>query len=446
MRIGNYDIGFFYARRVEQRSMSLSNPATAAYFGLPTLAPGISVTNDTVLSIPPAFAAVRYISEGIASLNRGVYRRDNDGDVFPDHGSPVAQLFDGRPHPYYTTFDFLQALVSNACLGNGYARIHRDAVTMRPTALEIIPQEFVTIEYDRLGQLYYHVCGTIDQKVINVYLPETEMIHIKGVTFTGISGKRMSLVHSGVFGTSLSAQKYSKTWFEKGASVGGLITFPLPLAPDQRRMVQDKIESAHAGAANAGSVMVLDAGADFKAITAGPQDAQVIDFANLSTVQVSQIFKIPLHLLSQLDRSTFSNMEQQNQDFVVHCLQPWGKKISEEITTKLFTTSEVKNRRRFFAFDLEPLQMGDMASQAAFFSSAIQNGWMTPNEVRAKKNLNKIKGGDDLFIQQNMARMEDLEEITKNKTNGQVQETQTEAPQKDKQQENGIPAAAATDN
>lgn len=442
MRIGNYDIGFFYARKVEQRGLSLSNPATAAYLGFPTSSPfQAQVNNDTVLSIPPAFAAIRYISEGIASLNRGVFKRDSDGDVFPDHGSPVAQIFDGRPHPYYTTFDFLQALVSNACMGNGYARIHRDPVTMRPVAIEILPQEFVDIVYNRLGELYYHVCGSINEQVVNVYLPETEMIHIKGVSFTGVQGKRMTLTHSGVFATSLGAQKYSKTWFEKGATVGGIITFPLPLNPQQREMVDKKITDAHAGAANAGSVMVLDAGADFKAITVGPKDAHVVDFANLSTIQVSQIFKIPLHLLSQLDRSTFSNMEQQNQDFVVHCLQPWAKKIGEEFTTKLFTTSEVRNRRRFFAFDLEPLQMGDMEAQAAFFSSAIQNGWMTPNEVRAKKNMNKVEGGDKLFIQQNMAPMEQLEEILKGKQNGQVQ-TPPQEGQEDQNTDNEQPAAA----
>lgn len=444
MRIGNYEIGLFYARKVEQRGMSLSNPATANILGFPTFTPGVAVVNnDTVLGIPPAFAAIRYISEGIASLNRGVFRRETDGDITPDHGSPVAQLFDGRPHPYYTSFDFLQALVSNACMGNGYARIHRDPVTMKPVALELIPQEFVDIQYDRLGQMYYHVCGTIDERVVNVYLPETEMLHIKGVSFTGIQGKRMTWVHSGVFSTSLGAQKYSKTWFEKGATVGGIITFPLPLSKEQREMVDKKITDAHSGAANAGSVMVLDAGADFKAITVGPKDAHVVDFANLSTIQVSQLFKIPLHLLSQLDRSTFSNMEQQNQDFVVHCLQPWAKKIQEEFTTKLFTTSEVRNRRRFFAFDLEPLQMGDMQAQAAFFSSAIQNGWMTPNEVRAKKNLNKIDGGDKLFIQQNMAPMDALEDIVKGKNNGQVQAQETpKTEDQNTQTDNEQPAAA----
>ena len=450
MRIGQYDIGLFYAHKVQEnvqeRSVSLSSPATAAYFGIPTGSPHFQVSNDTVLGIAPAWSAIRYITEGIASLGRGVFTRQADGDVFPDHGSPVAQLFDGRPHPHYTTFDFFQALISNACLGNGYARIHRDPATMKPYALELIPQEMVQPDHTPTGQLFYRITGTMENKTVSYYLPETEIIHIKGVTFTGITGKPVTLVHGGSFSTAIGGQKYGQTWFEKGASVGGLITFPNALSKEQREMLRDKLEDQHTGSRNAGSMMVLDAGADFKPVQAGPQDAAVMDFSNMSTVQVSQIFKVPLHLLSQLDRSTFSNMEQQNQDFVVHCLLPWTKKIEEELTTKLFTTSEVRTRRRFFAFDLSTLQMGDMDSQAKFFASAIQNGWMTPNEVRAKKNLNNIEGGDQLFIQQNMAPMDRLNEILDGKNNGQVQTQPADAAQDSEtettDEKDGQPSAA----
>lgn len=422
MRLLGYEIGFFYARKAETaqgvRSMSLTNPANLSLFGIDTsfLSSGAgSVTNETVLRIPPAWSAIRYISEGIASLDRGVFRRDSDGDVFPDHGSPVSYLFDGRPHPCYTTFDFFQTIIANACLGNGYARIHFDGQTARPVALELIPQEMVQQYYGPSGQLFYQVTGILNNQSVNVMLSETEMLHIKGVTLTGLLGKRVSLVHSWSFSTSIGAQQYSNTYFEKGASVGGLITFPNALSKEQRDVLKSKLEGSHAGSKNAGSIMVLDAGADFKAMQAGPKDAAVIDFRNLTTVEVSQIFKVPLHLLSQLDRATFSNIEQQNQDFVVHCLLPWARKVEEEITTKLFTTSEIRNRRRFFAFDLSAMQMGDMEAQSKFFASAIQNGWMTPNEVRAKKNLNKIEGGDTLFIQQNMAPMDALDEILKGK-------------------------------
>lgn len=433
MRVGNYEIGLFYARKVEQpsaRGLDLTNPAVASYLGLTQYAPGgTSISNEIVLTIPPAWSAIRYISEGIASLGRGVFQRQPDGDVFPDHSSPVSYLVDGRPHPHYTMFDFLQTIVSNACLGNGYARIHFDPATARPYALELIPQECVAEVYSPSGQLFYHVSGMLDNKAINVYLPETEMIHIKGVSFTGLSGKRVSFVHQSSFSLGVNSAKYSQTYFEKGASVGGLITFPNQLSKDQRDILRGKLEDQHLGGKNAGSIMVLDAGADFKPMQAGPENSKVIDFANLSTVEVSQIFKVPLHLLSQLDRSTFSNMEQQNQDFVVHCLRPWAKKIEEEFNSKLFTTSESRTRRRFFAFDLDAMMMGDMQAQAAFFSSAIQNGWMTPNEIRAKKNMNKIDGGDTLFIQQNMSPMELLGEILKAKSNGQEKEqTQTQIP------------------
>lgn len=440
MRIGDYDIGFFYARKVQeptgQRGLDLTNPSIAAYLGLTTYSPGgTTISNDIVLTIPPAWSAIRYISEGVASLGRGVFTRQSDGDVFPDHNSPVSYLIDGRPHPHYSMFDFLQTLVSNACLGNGYARIHFDPQTARPWALELIPQECVAVVYAASGQLFYHVSGVFDNKSVNVYLPETEMIHIKGVSFTGLLGRSVSFVHQGTFSLGVNSAKYSEAYFEKGASVGGLITFPNQLSKEQRDILKVKLTEQHLGGKNAGSIMVLDAGADFKPMQAGPENSKVIDFANLSTVEVSQIFKVPLHLLSQLDRSTFSNMEQQNQDFVTHCLRPWGKKIEEEFNSKLFTVSESRTRRKFFAFNFDVMMMGDMESQGQFFASLVQNAIMKPDEIRVRYlNMNRVEGGDKLYMQQNMAPLDALAEILNAKYG--AAETQTETPEAEDDEDN----------
>lgn len=423
----------------EQRSTSLANPDNARYFATPSFNSNITVNNDTVFKIAPAWAALSYIADGIASLGRGVFTRDPDGDVFPDFTSPVAQLFNGRPHPHYNTHVFLQALTRNACLGNGFAHIHRDPVTMRPVSLEIIPQELVQLVYGPDGSLFYWVSGVLQDRSVNYVLPETEMLHIKGVTVTGEYGRKVSLVHRDTFAVNIAAQQYSNKFFEQGASLSGIISFPNQLTKEQREFLKQEFASKYGGALNAGKVMPLDGGAKYERIQSNPQEAAVLDFRNLSTEEVSQIFKVPLHLLSKLDNSSFSNMEQQNQDFVLHCLQPWSLQIQEEFTTKLFTTSEVRNRRRFFAFDLSTMQMGDMEAQSKFYASAIQNGWMTPNEVRAKKNLNKVEGGDQLFIQQNMAPMDMLAEILQGKNGQTQQQAQTTG-------ENSPSGDATTDN
>jgi len=424
MEIFGYEIGLFYARKAAKAetraspSYELTNPQLLTVLGYPNgqFNAKIGVDNNVVLEIAPAWAAIRYISEGIANLGRGIFRRDTDGDVFPDYNSPIAQLFNGRVHPHYTTFDFLQTLVTNACLGNGYARIYRDPGTFRPTMLEIIPQDLVSIVYGQDGQLFYWISGIIDDKSVNVVLPETEMIHIKGVTMTGAAGRRVSLVHRNNFAQDIAALQYSNKYFEQGATVGGVVTFPNPITKEQRIAAEAKLRDQHAGAANAGGVMILDAGAKYEAIQNNPKDAAVIDFRSLTTVTVSQIFKVPLHLLSDLTKSTFSNIEQQNQDFVVHCLEPWAGKIEEEFTSKLFTTSEVRTRRRFFAFDFTQYKMGDMQSQAAFFSSMVQNGIMSRNEVRAKFNMNRMEGGDDLTVQINLTPIDLLEKVMTQKT------------------------------
>jgi len=421
----------------EQRGAPLTDATIVRYFGTPSANPNIYVTDESILALPPAWAAIAYIADGIASLKRGVFYRESHGDVTPDFASPVAQLFNGRPHPHYNTHVFIQTLTRNACFGNGYARIYRDD-NAKPLMLEIIPPEIVQLVFSNTGELFYWVSGTMYDISVNYYLPATDMIHIKGVTVTGEMGRKVSLVHRDSISVGIGSQQYSNTYMAKGATVGGIYSFPNVLSEKQYNALRKQIQENYSGTQNAGESLILDGGADFKPVQNNPQQAAVLDFRNLTTVDVSQIFKVPLHLLSQLDKSTFSNMEQQNQDFVIHCLQPWSLQIQEEFTTKLFTTSEVKNRRRFFAFDLSTMMMGDMAAQATFYASAIQNGWMTPNEVRGQKNLNKIDGGDKLFIQQNMAPMDTLDEILKSKyadtpttdaTNGDAESDTADEPQ-----------------
>ena len=435
MRFGNYDIGLFYARKVvdtpqsqptdQQRGLAVSNPALAEYLGLTSPSYTAGVSERQVLGLPPAWSAIRYISESIASLDRGVFTRDADGDVTPDYDSPVARLFNGRPHPHYTTSDFLQALMTSACFGNGYARIWRDDVTNDPVRLELVPREMVRITYSTDGTLFYFVSGFLSGRHVSWMVPETDMIHIKGVTMTGIDGQRVNLIHKNSFSAGVGAQQYTDSWFNSGASVGGILSYQGVLKKEQRDKIVAKLKQRHLGALNAGSMMLLDGGAEFKPVTAGPKDSKVIDFSNLNTVETSQIFKVPLHLLSHLDNSSFSNMEQQNQDYIIHCLHPWTVKVAEEFTTKLMTTLQVRRRRKFFSLDLKKMQMGDMEAQAKFFSSMVQNAIWTPNEVRLAQGKNKHPDGDNLFIQQSMAPVNELVDILKAKTNGSEQPEQS---------------------
>lgn len=360
-----------------------------------------------MLSIPPAFAAIAYISKAVAAMPFSVYRKTDNGSKEAD-GHPVFSLFTGRPHPHYTRYTFFQSLVANALLGDGYARIHFDAM-MRPAYLELLPSGSVWAEYAPDGTLYYRVSGSLNGKQVSTVLADFEVLHIKGVSFNGINGLPVRLIHADTFGTATQSQRYSNNFFKNGAHVSGVVTTPGVLPAGGAERLRNEFFKSFGGVDKVASVPVLDGGMDFKKIGLNPQEAAVMDFRKLTAQDCSRIWQIPLHLLSELERSTFTNMEQQTADFVTHTVLPLVRQIEQELNSKLFTTSEIRRGAYFCRFNLNGLMRADSESRAKFYTAGIQNGWLTPNDVRLLENMNTVDGGDDLLIQLNMQKMKDMQ-------------------------------------
>ena len=360
-----------------------------------------------MLSVTPAFAAIAYISKAVAALPYSVFKRTDKGSE-PADTHPVFALFAGRPHPHYTKYTFFQALVANALMGDGYARIHYGA-DMRPTALELLPRQSVQCEAASDGSLWYQVSGQLNGRSVSTKLADWEVLHIKGLSLTGLNGLPIRVIHSDSLGMALSSQKYSKNFFDNGAHISGLVKVPGALKPGDAQKIREEITSKYGGTDNTGSVAVLDANMDFVKIGLNPAEAAVIDFRKLTVQDCSRIWQIPMHLLADLERSTFTNMEQQSADFLTHTVLPLVKQIEEEFNTKLFTASEMRTRRYFTRFNLNGLMRADTESRAKFYTAGIQNGWLAPNDVRELENLNRMEGADDLFIQLNMQKMKDIQ-------------------------------------
>ena len=375
-------------------------------------------TDKTVLGLSPVWSAIRYISEGVAMLPLDVYRKTSTGNLKND-SHPLQYLISERPHVHYSKFDFLSSLLANALMGDGFARIHFSAG--QPYALELIPREIVSMRFSPSGALLYDVWGSVgpmdvsNAPTIVATLQDYEMIHIKGVSFNGLKGERLTVTHRDGFGSALAAQSYTKNFFDNGAAVSGAIIYPQALTKEQADRAQSKFQNDYAGADNSGRVMVLDAGVKYEKFSMGPQEAALVDFRNLSVEDCSRIFKIPLHMLSSLDRSTYSNIEQQENDFYAHCLPTWSQKIEQEFNYKLFSRLEREKKRAFVAFDYTFVRMGDSQSTAQLIAATIQNGIMTQNEWRQRLNLPTAEDGNDRYIQQNMAPVSMLAEILEGK-------------------------------
>lgn len=430
---------FFYTKKskpAESRGTSLANPAgIAQLLGYSLSGTSVAVTDKTVLGLSPAWAAIRLLSETVASMDLGVYSWDESNEGYKsNYGHPLNALISSRPHPHYSKFDFLQALVANACLGNGYARIHRDA-DFRPYALELLPPSSVTQEIDDRGELYYIVQGVIGQKVVNLRLLPYEIIHIKGVTFNGLTGERITLVHRENISSSLAAQKYADTYFNKGAHLSGVISTDMTLDKEQRENAKDAFRDAYSGMENVGKTAILDSGLKYTRIGSTPQEAALIDFRNLSVEESSRIFKVPVHMLSGMHRATFNNIEQQSLEFRQYGLPTWTEKIEQEFNYKLFTTKEFARRRAFSMFDYTQIQMADTTATAALISAGVQNGIFTANEFRKRFKLPQDPDGNRLYIQKNMTPVDRVDDEidkqisgdgqTDNTKDGDAQGTQT---------------------
>lgn len=383
------------------------------------------VTDRTILGVSPAWAAIRYISEGVASMPFGVYSYVPSMDSIEEKDAhPLQTLLSARPHPYYSKFDFLQAIVANACLGNGYALIHRDQTTYLPYALELIPPYSVCEEYNRFNELQYRVSWVNGNESFSRIVPYMDMIHIKGLTMNGLQGEKLSLIHNENFAAAASSQTYARAFYENGAAISGLLSTDQELKDSQRKNAYNAWNgpsSTFGGASNAGKTAIVDGGLKYQRIGATPVEASAIDFRNLNVEEASRIFKVPIHMLSALGNATFSNIEQQSLEFRQYTLPTWTEKIEQEFSFKLFKTSEFKSRRAFAMFDYTYIQQGDMVSLSNFLASGIQNGYLKPNDARRMLKKSKVEDGDRLFIQMNLAPLDKIDEIQA------PQETQTPA-------------------
>lgn len=409
--------------------------------GVPTV-----VSDRSILSVTPVWAAVRYISEAIAALQSGVYKRSTGPlgvSIEPATSHPVGALFQSRPHPLYSTFDFLAAYVASGCLGDGYARIHRDPATYRPRALELFPSNIVTLLQARSGQLFYRIQGTIgvgdSMQIVDELIPDTDMLHLKGMTVNGVNGEQVRLIHRSTMHAGLSATHYADNFLESGGMVGGILSMPGEASEDQYLRVNTKVLPKMSGAANAGKIAFLDGGMEFKRVQLAPNEAMLVDFHRMSVADIARIFKIPQHKLGEMANATFSNIEVQSLEWVVDCLTPWVKRIESEFNSKLFSTQEARSGRVFYRFNLNSLMRGDTEARSKYYATMVQNGCMTPNEVRSLEQLNPIAGGDQLFIQMNMSPLGKLPNADDESPEEETTTTTTDS----NTEEDATPAAAA---
>lgn len=377
-------------------------------------ASGESVSKEQALRVAAVWSCVRVLSETIASLPISQYEKDEDGKKRVKVDSPLNTLVGEQPSPLFNSFMFFERMLVDLSLdGNFYAYIERNNGGF-PVGLHPIKCNDVDVFISPKGRGVYY---EIKQNDSNTMYPKTgrvngiDMIHVKGISLDGVKGKPVIEVAAETLGISLALDKHAGSFFKNGANVGGILKHPGNLKPETAKRLRESWNSNYGGSTNAGKTAILEEGMDFQARTIPNNQAQFIESREYQISDICRIFRVPNHLVNDLSRATYSNIEAQQIDFVVHTITPWVKRIESELNSKLIPFK--KRGIEYFKFNLNAILRGDSKARADYYRTLVNIGVISPDEVRTLEDLNTIGGASEsYYMQSNMLPIDRLGEGT----------------------------------
>ena len=380
---------------------------------------GKTVNERTAMQTTAVYACVRILAEAIAGLPLHVYRYRMDGgkERIPQH--PLYYLLHDEPNPEMTSFVFRETLMSHLLLwGNAYAQIVRNG---RGQAVALYPLLPSKMEVSRAanGELVYTYYRDYDESGLNpkggyVTLRKDDVLHIPGLGFDGLIGYSPIAMAKNAIGMSLATEEYGASFFANGANPGGVLEHPGVIKDIQR--VKDSWNSAYQGSGNAHRVAVLEEGMKFQAIGIPPEQAQFLETRKFQINEIARIFRVPPHMVGDLEKSSFSNIEQQSLEFVKYTLDPWVVRWEQSLQQSLILPSEKTSL--FIKFNVDGLLRGDYQSRMNGYAVGRQNGWMSANDIRELEDMNRIsaeEGGDLYLVNGNMTKLADTGAFAKTK-------------------------------
>jgi HK97 family phage portal protein len=362
-------------------------------------ASGKTVNERTAMQTTAVYACVRILAETIASLPLNVYRStDNGKEKATDH--QLYYLLHDEPNPEMTSFVFRETLMSHLLLwGNAYAQIIRDGRGKVLALYPLLPDR-MTVDRTTDGRLYYEYRKDTGYVILR---PE-DILHIPGLGFDGLVGYSPIAMAKNAIGMAIATEEYGSKFFANGASPGGVLEHP-GVVKDPAR-IRESWNAVYQGSGNAHRIAVLEEGMKFQSIGIPPEQAQFLETRKFQTEEICRIFRVPPHLVANLDKATFSNIEHQSISFVVHTIRPWLVRLEQGMNKALLSPSE--KGQYFVGFVVDGLLRGDYSSRMQGYAVGIQNGFLSPNDVRALENMNTIEHGDIYAMNGNMLKLEDV--------------------------------------
>ena len=398
--------GLFRSR--DKPRNATSGSAYAFFLGLSSS--GKRVNERSAMQLTAVYACVRILSEAVASLPLHLYKYNDSGGKEKALDHPLYKLLHDEPNPEMTSFLFRETLMTHLLLwGNAYGQIIRNGKGEILAIYPLMPDR-MTVDRDERGQIIYkYNTSNTDAPTTNggtVILQKKDVFHIAGLGFDGLVGYSPIAMAKNAIGMAIACEEFGSKFFSNGATPSGTIEYPGKLKDPAA--VRDSWNASFGGSVNAGKIAVLEEGMKYSPISISPNEAQFLETRKFQINEIARIFRVPPHMVGDLDRSSFSNIEQQSLEFVKYTLDPWVSRWEQSIARLLLDENE---KSVYFAkFNVDGLLRGDYQSRMNGYATARQNGWMSANDIRELENLDRIpeeEGGDLYLINGNMTKLKD---------------------------------------
>ena len=381
--------------RARDKPQNAVSSAPAFYFG--SSGSGKTVSVQSAIQVSAVYACVRVIAETVASLPLHVYMAtDNGSEKASEH--PLYRVLHDEPNREMTSFILREAMLTHLLLwGNSYSQIIRTGRNQIESLYPLLPEN-MDVDRDSKGKLTY-TYTTSDGRAYRL-APE-EVLHIPGLGFDGVVGYSPIALEKSAIGLGLAAEEYGSKFFSNGARPSGVLTHPN--AVKNPKLLRDSWNAAYGGSSNSGRVAILEEGVKFETIAIPNNEAQFLETRKFQVSEICRIFRVPPHLVGDLEHATFSNIEHQSISFAVHTIRPWLVRIEQSINRALFSDKE---KGRFYAqFNIDGLMRGAYKERMEGYAIARQNGWMSANDIRELENMNPLnddQGGNTYLVNGNM--------------------------------------------
>ena len=401
----------FFSGLFRSRDKPQSRTTGSAYsFFFGGSSSGKRVNERSAMQMTAVYSCVRILAEAVAGLPLHLYRYKEDGGKEKALDHPLYLLLHDEPNPEMSSFVFRETLMTHLLLwGNAYAQIIRNGRGEVMALYPLMPDR-MAVDRDDKGQLYYEYTTSADDAPISkgsiVRLKPSDVLHIPGLGFDGLVGYSPIAMAKNAIGLAIATEEYGSKFFANGAQPSGVLEHPGTIKDPQR--VRDSWMSQFGGSANSNKIAVLEEGLKYTPISISPEQAQFLETRKFQINEIARIFRVPPHMVGDLEKSSFSNIEQQSLEFVKYTLEPWLVRWEQSIQRTLFSADEKK--RYFVRFNVEGLLRGDYASRMNGYAVGRQNGWMSANDIRELENLDRIpaeEGGDLYLINGNMTKLKD---------------------------------------